>query len=77
MNERRNRHRLLAKWVTGTTMAVMLYLDRVCISAAGDTISTELKLSKEAMGVVYGAFFLAYAFGQVPAGWDLALNKKV
>jgi ACS family glucarate transporter-like MFS transporter len=60
------RHAVLAMT---TIMAVLLYLDRVCISAAGSKISSTLKLSKEEMGVIYGAFFLAYAFGQVPAGW--------
>lgn len=54
---------------TTTLMAVLLYLDRVAISAAGPAIAGELKLDKVQMGVVYGAFFFAYALGQVPAGW--------
>jgi sugar phosphate permease len=52
-----------------TTMAVLLYLDRVCISVAGGTISADLGLNKEQMGFVFSAFFFAYALGQVPAGW--------
>jgi ACS family glucarate transporter-like MFS transporter len=50
-------------------MAVILYLDRVCISMAEDSIRDELGLSKKRMGVVFSAFFLAYALMQVPSGW--------
>src|SRR2546428_10745603 len=50
-------------------MAVILYLDRTCISMATEAIRDELDLSKKRMGAVFSAFFLAYALGQVPAGW--------
>jgi MFS family permease len=49
--------------------AVLLYLDRVCIAFAGTYIREELGLSQVQMGWVLGAFFWAYALGQVPAGW--------
>jgi MFS family permease len=49
--------------------AVLLYLDRVCIAFAGTYIREELGLSAVQMGWVLGAFFWAYALGQVPAGW--------
>ena len=52
-----------------TSMAVLLYLDRICISKAGKHITAELQLTDQEMGTVYGAFFLAYALCQVPAGW--------
>ncbi len=52
-----------------TLMAILLYLDRVCIAAAGPLISAELGLDKVEMGFVYGSFFFAYALAQVPAGW--------
>lgn len=56
--------------VTVTAMvAALLYLDRVCIAFAGSYIREELGLSPVQMGWVLGAFFWAYAFGQVPAGW--------
>src|SRR3954454_6385793 len=50
-------------------VAALLYLDRVCIAFAGSYIREELGLSPVQMGWVLGAFFWAYAFGQVPAGW--------
>src|SRR3954451_20408788 len=49
--------------------AVLLYLDRICIAFAGTYIREELGLSPVQMGWVLGAFFWAYALGQVPAGW--------
>lgn len=53
-------------------MAFLLYLDRVCL---GEIVKTDAFLadfpnaSKEDIGEVLGAFFLAYALFQVPAGW--------
>ncbi len=47
----------------------ILYLDRAAISTAKDLISKDLGLSNDAMGVVFGSFALAYALGQIPAGW--------
>jgi MFS family permease len=52
-----------------TLMAVLLYLDRICISVAAPAISDTFSLTKVEMGYVFGAFFFAYALGQVPAGW--------
>jgi MFS transporter, ACS family, glucarate transporter len=49
--------------------AALLYLDRVCIAFAGTYIREELGLTPVQMGWVLGAFFWAYALGQVPAGW--------
>jgi ACS family glucarate transporter-like MFS transporter len=50
-------------------MAVLLYLDRVCISIAAPAIADDLCLNKFQMGLVFSAFFFAYALAQVPAGW--------
>ena len=47
----------------------ILYLDRAAISTAKDLIAKDLGLSNDAMGVVFGCFALAYALGQIPAGW--------
>ena len=42
-------------------VAVLLYLDRVCIAFAGSYIRQELGLSPVQMGYVLGTFFWAYA----------------
>jgi ACS family glucarate transporter-like MFS transporter len=60
------RHGVLA---LTTGMAVLLYLDRICIAVAAPAISDQLCLTKVQMGLVFGAFFLSYALMQVPAGW--------
>lgn len=52
-----------------TGIAVMLYLDRVCISPAGEAISRDLKLSKPEYDNILSAFFLTYALAQIPSGW--------
>ena len=49
--------------------AVLLYLERVCLGVAEVFIREDLHISKAGMGWVMMAFFLAYALGQVPAGW--------
>jgi ACS family glucarate transporter-like MFS transporter len=52
-----------------TLVAMMLYLDRICLSMAGPYVQEELGLSDPQMGLLLGAFFWTYAIGQVPAGW--------
>ncbi len=47
----------------------ILYLDRAAISTAKDLLAKDLHLSNDAMGIVFGSFALAYALGQIPAGW--------
>jgi len=49
--------------------AVLLYLERVCLSVAEVYIREDLRIGKDRMDDVLMAFFLAYALGQVPAGW--------
>lgn len=55
------------------TMAVMLamvtYLDRVCISKLAPNIMEDLGLSKVQMGWVFSAFALAYAIFEIPTAW--------
>ena len=53
----------------GFTLSVITYIDRVSISAAAPTITTELGLSRLQMGAVFSAFTLAYAAFEVPSGW--------
>jgi ACS family glucarate transporter-like MFS transporter len=52
-----------------TLMAVLLYLDRVCISMAAPAIGADLCLDKSQFSLVFSAFFFAYALAQVPGGW--------
>jgi ACS family glucarate transporter-like MFS transporter len=49
-------------------LSVLLYVDRVCISAAKDPIATELGFSDTQMGWVLSAFALGYALCQTPSG---------
>ena len=55
--------------MAATLMAVLLYLDRICISIAEVYISQALGLSEVQTGTMLAAFFYSYALGQVPAGW--------
>lgn len=49
--------------------AVLLYLERVCLSVADVYVREDLKIGKSDMNAAFAAFFLAYALGQVPSGW--------
>jgi MFS family permease len=51
------------------TLAVLSYVDRVCISQAAPDIVRDLHFSDVDMGKIFGAFGLAYAFFEVPTGW--------
>ncbi len=48
---------------------MILYLDRAAISSAKTSVATALSLSDAAMGAVFSAFALGYAFAQIPSGW--------
>ncbi|MEO1524535.1 MAG: MFS transporter [Planctomycetota bacterium] len=50
-------------------LSVLLYVDRVCISAAKDDVASDLGLSEIQMGWVFSAFALGYALMQTPSGW--------
>ena len=50
-------------------LAVITYLDRICIAAAAPFIMEELHLSIVQMSVVFGAFTLAYSLFEIPSGW--------
>lgn len=55
--------------VLGTfLLALLLYIDRVCISVAKEPISGALGLNDKQMGWVLAAFSLGYALFQTPAG---------
>ncbi|WP_281989556.1 MFS transporter [Aquimarina aggregata] len=55
--------------VVGTfLLALLLYIDRICISVAKEPISDALGLNDKQMGWVLAAFSLGYAFFQTPSG---------
>ncbi|MGQ0736995.1 MAG: MFS transporter [Acidobacteriota bacterium] len=60
-------------------LAVITYLDRICISAAAPYIMAELQLEAFEMSVVFGAFTLAYSLFEVPSGWlgDVRGSRRV
>ncbi|MEM9338169.1 MAG: MFS transporter [Bacteroidota bacterium] len=54
-------------------ITLILYIDRVCISSAKESIATDLGLTDTQMGWVLASFALGYALFQVPGG---ALGDK-
>jgi MFS transporter, ACS family, glucarate transporter len=50
-------------------LAIVTYLDRVCISIAAPFIMQDLGLTFVQMSTVFGAFTLAYSLFEVPSGW--------
>ena len=52
-----------------TFVALMLYLDRVCLSIVGSSIRKDLQFSEEQFAWLLSAFFWAYALCQIPTGW--------
>ena len=50
-------------------LAVVTYLDRICISAAAPYIMEDLHLTVLQMSVVFSAFTLAYSLFEIPSGW--------
>ena len=49
-------------------LALLLYIDRICISVAEEPIAEVLGLDEKQMGWVLAAFSLGYAFFQTPSG---------
>lgn len=49
-------------------LAVLSYVQRVAIAGAAVPITHDLRLSKQQMGLVFGAFGLAYALFEIPTG---------
>lgn len=66
--------------VTGTfLLSVLLYVDRVCISTAKDSITHDLGLNDTQFGWVMSAFAIGYAICQTPSGMlaDRAGSRKI
>lgn len=51
------------------SLALLTYLDRVCISRVSKDIQNDLGISSIQMGLVFGAFTLGYGLFEVPGGW--------
>ncbi len=49
--------------------AMNTFMDRICISTASDLIMSDLDISQQMMGYIFGVFAVSYALFQVPAGW--------
>ena len=51
------------------SLAVITYVDRVCISQAAPMLQRDLGLTKIQMGYAFTAFGWAYALFEIPGGW--------
>ncbi len=58
-------------WVTAwlAVAAILAYLSRNSIGAAQIPLREEMGISEAEMGHLLGAFFIFYAFAQIPMGW--------
>ena len=65
--------------VFAVALAVVTYIDRVCISFAAPDMQRELGLSTVQMGFAFGAFGWAYALCEIPGGLlgDMIGPRKV
>jgi ACS family glucarate transporter-like MFS transporter len=50
-------------------LAVVQYIDRVCISQAAPLITADFRFSPVQMGYVFAAFTWAYSLFEIPGGW--------
>ena len=62
----RARHRVV---LFAVTLAVITYVDRVCIAQTAPYIRADLHFSRVQMGYVFAAFAWAYALFEIPGGW--------
>jgi MFS family permease len=51
------------------TVLFINYIDRGAVSTAGPLIKHDLNLTNEQFGLLFSAFFWAYALIQIPVGW--------
>ncbi len=58
-------------WVLffAVTLAIITYIDRVCISQAAPAMRRDLGLTAVEMGWAFAAFTWAYALFEIPGGW--------
>ena len=55
--------------VFAITLAIIQYIDRICISQAGPAIQRDLQIRDDLMGWVFAAFTLSYALFEIPTGY--------
>ncbi len=55
--------------VFAVTLAIVTYIDRVCISQAAPAMARDLGLSEITMGYVFAAFAWGYALFEIPGGY--------
>src|SRR5207244_10672035 len=60
-------------------LAIITFLDRVCISIAAPYMMDDLHMTMVQMSLVFSAFTLAYSLFEVPSGWlgDIIGPRKV
>ena len=63
-----SRARQVVLWFA-VSLAVITYVDRVCISQAAPAMQAELGLTKIQMGYAFTAFGWAYALFEIPGDW--------
>lgn len=51
------------------SLALLTYLDRICIMQAAASIMADLDINKKEMGLVFSAFMLGYLVLEMPGGW--------
>jgi len=58
-------------WVIffAVTLAILAYIDRVCISMAMPNMAADLNFDKVQQGRIFSAFAIAYAVFEIPGGW--------
>jgi sugar phosphate permease len=55
--------------VFAVTLAIITYLDRVCMSFAAPDVQRDLSLSDQQMGFIFSAFIAVYALFEIPSGF--------
>jgi ACS family glucarate transporter-like MFS transporter len=50
-------------------LSFLTYFDRVCVIRASNDIQHTLNIGDQQMGLVFSAFWLAYALFDIPSGW--------
>jgi ACS family glucarate transporter-like MFS transporter len=62
----------------GVALAVLAFVDRICISQAAPLIARDLGFDKAQMGTIFGAFLLSYGIFEIPGAWygDLVGARK-
>jgi MFS transporter, ACS family, glucarate transporter len=55
--------------VFAVTLAIITYLDRVCMSFASTDVQRDLSLSDKQMGFIFSSFIACYALFEIPSGF--------